>query len=92
MVLKELLVKEYLIGASLSISVGNPNQPAAALAFGKNLERGVVKHDRHSPLDHRIGQPMHLVINIDDQLTYHSAIWKSEDSRVAVEARGDDMT
>src|SRR4051794_25102430 len=47
--------------------------------------------ERHSPLDHRVGQPPRLVVYIDEQLPRRRAIREGENSAVAFQACGDDI-
>jgi len=72
--------------------VGDPDQPTAALTFGKNLDRRVVVRGLQRPLDHRVDKPTSLVVNVDKQLACHRAAREGDDPGVSVEASVDEDT
>src|SRR2546426_1845049 len=68
--------------------VGDPHEPAASLAVGKDLHRRVVVGE--PPSHHGPHEPPRLVVEIDDQLARHHAIAESDDAGPLFEARVDD--
>src|SRR5262249_36685650 len=68
--------------------VGDPDEPAAAVAVREDLSRGVVV--REAATDHRPDEAPRLVIEVDDQLSCHRAVAEGDDAGALFEVRVDD--